>query len=639
MLDRLEDLLRRARAGGRRRGRRLHGGGGAPDRAGPAGSRREAQARPREPLLGSAIFAESGSASATTSDLSPAALARLVDESVRLAQVDPARRALGAAGPRRRSRRDVPDLEPVGRRRPRDGGSRTKIDWARRAEAAALEADPRVRNSEGAEFYDRQGRVAYASSRGFAGGFRGLVVRPVGDAGCLATTATWSATTGTRRPGVSRDLEAPEAVGREAARRAVRRLGGRKGETTEVPVVFDPETAASLIRALAGAPRPARASTAGTSFLVGRRGEDRRVAPRHDRRRSAACRSGLGSRPFDGEGLPSRRTVLVDRGRARELPPRHLQRAAARARGDGARRPRGRRRRDAWATRTSTSSPGPGRPRRSSRSVDRGLYVTELIGFGVNFVTGDYSRGAVGFWIEGGELDLPGRGDHDRRQPAADAAGRRDGGERPRVPRPDRSADAQDLSTDRRRPVAARRRSALHGVPGPARGFVGPADAGGEQAPPRSHQSRARGRSAARLAEPLGRVLVAGLERERALEGRPGPPAVAQPEVAPAETVVEARPLGRGPEGALERVDRLGVSPDVVEAPRQPSASGGRVAHLTRRRRSSCRGAPARAAGSPPRSVRARRAPCPARSGRPRGRVRGRAPTGTPRSRGGSARA
>ena len=141
-----------------------------------------------------------------------------------------------------------------------------------------------------------------------------------------------------------RDLESPEEVGREAARRAVRRLGGRKGDTMEVPVVFDPETAASLVRAMAvasSAPKPL------PRYLLSR-GPARpvcRVAPRHHRGRSHDAqgarvpvlrRRGAGQ-PADRAGGP---------GGAGQLPPRHLQRAAARAHADRARRPRGRGRGD-----------------------------------------------------------------------------------------------------------------------------------------------------------------------------------------------------------------------------------------------------------------------------------------------------
>jgi PmbA protein len=200
------------------------------------------------------------------------------------------------------------------------------------------------------------------------------------------------------------DLEPPEEIGREAARRAVRRLGGRKGETTEVPVIFDPETAASLIRGMAVA-ASGPSLYRGTSFLIGQRGQTV-ASPRVTIVDDPLMPQGLGSRPFDGEGLPSRRTVLVDRGVLASylLDTYSARRLGLEATGHAAREGGG------GVTVGYTNlylEPGPWAPEEILRSVDRGLYVTELIGFGVNFVTGDYSRGAVGFWIEGGELAYP----------------------------------------------------------------------------------------------------------------------------------------------------------------------------------------------------------------------------------------
>ncbi len=356
----------------------------------------------RESRCSLRIFTATGSASATTSDLSPGALAGLVEDTVRLARVAerdehsglPDPRTLGAVAPV-----ELDLWDDAGAKLPPE----TKIEWARRAEAAALEADPRVRNSEGAEFYDRRAQVAYASSGGFRGRFRvssfALSVTPVAVDDGQMERDYWY--TSARHLA---DLESPETVGREAARRAVRRLGARKGRTTEVPVVFDPETAASLVRSLAVAvsgPSLYR----GTSFLIGQR--ERRVGsdlvtivddPLMVR--------GLGSRPFDGEGVPSRRTVVVDRGTLRSylLDTYSARRLGLEATGHAAREDGG------GITVGYTNlylEPGSWAPEEIVRSVDRGLYVTELIGFGVNFATGDYSRGAVGFWIEDGELAYP----------------------------------------------------------------------------------------------------------------------------------------------------------------------------------------------------------------------------------------
>jgi PmbA protein len=400
MLDRLEDLLRRARAQGAVEADAFMVEEELQTiqvRLGTVESLKHA----RENRCSLRIFTESGSASATTSDLSPDALARLVDESVRLAKVARRDEHSGLPAPEMLAH-EMPDLDLWDA----EGHAiavEDKIDWARRAEVAALEADPRVRNSEGAEFYDRQGRVAYASSGGFAGGFRvssfALSVTPVAsDDGDMERDYWYTAARHLA------DLEPPEAVGREAARRAVRRLGGRKGETVEVPVVFDPETAASLVRSLAMA-ASGPSLYRGTSFLIGQRG--RTVAsPRVTIVDDPLMPQGLGSRPFDGEGLPSRRTVLVDRGVLASylLDTYSARRLGLAATGHAAREDGG------GVTVGYTNlylEPGPWSPEEILRSVDRGLYVTELIGFGVNFATGDYSRGAVGFWIEDGELVYP----------------------------------------------------------------------------------------------------------------------------------------------------------------------------------------------------------------------------------------
>jgi PmbA protein len=400
MLDRLEELLGQARAGGAVEADAFlveEEVQTVQVRMGNVESLKHA----RENRCSLRIFTETGSASATSSDLSPGALRGLVDETVRLARVTrrdahsglPAPSALAGATP------DLDLFDPDGHLVPVE----TKIEWARRAEAAALASDPRVTNSEGAEFYDRQAYVCYASSAGFAGRFRvssfALSATPVAADNGHMERDYWY-TTGRKLDA----LESPEAVGREAARRACRRLGARKVATTEAPVVFDPDTAASLLRTLAAA-ASGPSLYRGTSFLVGRLGA--RLAPASvtivD---DPLIRSGHASRPFDGEGLPSRRTVLVDRGvlasylldtySGRKLglePTGH----AAREGGGG-------------VTVGYTNlylEPGPHAPEDIVRSVSRGLYITELIGFGVNFVTGDYSRGAVGFWIEDGELAYP----------------------------------------------------------------------------------------------------------------------------------------------------------------------------------------------------------------------------------------
>ncbi|MBI4013721.1 MAG: TldD/PmbA family protein [Candidatus Rokubacteria bacterium] len=400
MLDRLEQLLRRARAQGAVEADaflvedEIHT---IQVRMGQIESLKHA----REHRGSLRIFTPTGSASATTSDLSRGSLDRLIDETVALARVAQRDEHSGLPAPETLAC-EVPDLDLWDREGHRLSVE-AKVERARRAEAAALEADPRVRNSEGSEFYDRLSRVAYAGTGGFAGEFTlsafALSVTPVAvENGHMERDYWYSSARKLDR------VESPEAVGREAARRACRRLGARKQATSEVPVVFEPETAASLVRALAIA-ASGPSLYRGTSFLVGRLGE-RLATPGVTVVDDPLIAGGLGSRPFDGEGLPSRRTVLLDRGVLASylLDTYSARRLGLGATGHAARETGG------GVTVGYTNlylEPGPYSPEEIVRSVDRGVYVTELIGFGINFVTGDYSRGAVGHWIEKGELAYP----------------------------------------------------------------------------------------------------------------------------------------------------------------------------------------------------------------------------------------
>ncbi|HLY38255.1 MAG TPA: metallopeptidase TldD-related protein, partial [Candidatus Binatia bacterium] len=199
-------------------------------------------------------------------------------------------------------------------------------------------------------------------------------------------------------------LDAPDAVGREAARRTLRRLGARRPPTCECPVIFDPETAASLLRHLAGA-ISGSALYRRMSFLVDRLGEQvasPAVTVIDDPLRPA----GPASRPFDGEGVRQARRVVVERGLLRTylLDSYSARRLGLRTTGHAA---RGVGDAPGSGPTNFTLEPGPWSVEAIIRSVARGLYVTELIGFGVNPVTGDYSRGATGLWIENGELTHP----------------------------------------------------------------------------------------------------------------------------------------------------------------------------------------------------------------------------------------
>jgi PmbA protein len=198
-------------------------------------------------------------------------------------------------------------------------------------------------------------------------------------------------------------LDAPEDVGRIAARRALRRLGARQVKTAEVPVIFDPETASSLIGSIAAA-ASGPSLYRGASFLLSRLGK-RIASSMVTIVDDGSIPAALGSKPFDGEGLPVRRSTVVDRGElasylldtysARKLGLESTHHASRTGGGVGVQ------------TTNLMLLPGDAAPEDLIRSVRHGFYVTELIGFGVNFVTGDYSRGAAGLWIENGELAYP----------------------------------------------------------------------------------------------------------------------------------------------------------------------------------------------------------------------------------------
>ncbi len=354
----------------------------------------------REQHMALRVFVGKSVAAASTSDLSREAMNRLVDEAVSLARVTSPDEMAGLPDAAELARQ-VPDLDlrdPAGH----DLAPEDKIELARRGEAAALEADPRITNSEGGDFSDRRARYAYATSHGFSGEYAtssfSLAVAPVAAQDGEMQRDSWYHVTRKRER-----LDAPEEIGRIAARRALRRLGARRVKTAEVPVIFDAETAATLVRHIAGAAAgPSLYRRA--SFLVGKLGE-RIAAPSITIVDDGTIPGALGSRPFDGEGLPVRRTVVVDQGVLRSylldtysgrklgLPSTH----------HGAR--------DGSGVSVSTTNlflaAGNREPADLIRSVKNGLYVTELIGFGVNGVTGDYSRGAVGLWIENGELAYP----------------------------------------------------------------------------------------------------------------------------------------------------------------------------------------------------------------------------------------
>jgi PmbA protein len=355
----------------------------------------------REKRLGLRVFVGKRSATTSTSDFSRDSLDRLVSETCTLAKAvveDP------VSG--------LPDGSQMAKEWPAldlyDGTqleTEVQIDLAKRGEAAAFAADQRVTNSEGAEFDSSSGRVVLANSHGFVGSYRSssfsLSVSPIATepgTGAMQRDSWYEVQRKFSR------MASAESIGQEATRRAVRRLGARKVGTKRVSVVFDQETAGSLLANLCSA-----VSGYGlykrASFLLDQLGHtvaSDQITVHDDGR----MEGGLGSRPFDGEGLATRKNTIVERGVLNSylLDTYSGKKLGLPSTGN--------------ASRSVGESPSVGPtnfylvPGTKSAeqiigSVKEGLYVTELIGFGINMVTGDYSRGACGFWIENGELVYP----------------------------------------------------------------------------------------------------------------------------------------------------------------------------------------------------------------------------------------
>ncbi len=349
--------------------------------------------------LGVRVFAGKRTASTYTSDFSWPTLQRLVEEVVGMARATGEDDAAGLpdeAAP--------PEEVDLGLFDPSSGALPTdeRIERARRAEAAALET-PGIANSQGASWSQGEGSVVLANTLGFLGSYRtssvSLSVTPQAERAGQMERDSWY-TAGRGLP----DLEAPEQVGRTAAERTLRRLGARQVPTGEVPVVFDPETAAEILGTLFSAVS-GYAVFRNATFLKDRLGEEV-ASPLLTMVDDGRRRRGLGSRPFDGEGLPTRRNVPVERGVLR-----HWLCDSYSARKIGA-QPTGSARRGGGGGPSVGASnlyfmPGEASPDEIVGGVSRGLLVTDLIGFGVNVVTGDYSQGAVGHWIEGGRLVHP----------------------------------------------------------------------------------------------------------------------------------------------------------------------------------------------------------------------------------------
>ncbi|HUK40317.1 MAG TPA: metallopeptidase TldD-related protein [Candidatus Acidoferrales bacterium] len=354
-----------------------------------------------EKRLGLRLFFGNSSASASTSDISKESVQRLVDDTAEMARAT-AQDPYSGLPSAEDLARDFPDLDLFDEEA-RGLSVDERIRMAIAAEKSALEFDSRITNSEGGEFSNNFGRVIYASSHGFSGEYRGSTfghsVAPVAKSnGSMQRDYWYSSNRKFAR------LESPESVGQKAARRVLRRLGARKVKTCEVPVVFDPEMAASLLRNLSSA-ISGYALYKGATFLTGKLGTQiaSEIVTVID---DGTIPGALGSRPFDGEGLPIKKKIIVDKGRLQSylLDSYSGKKLGLASTGNASRsvgEPPG------VAPANFFFAAGNYTPEQIIKTVKQGFYITELIGFGINLVTGDYSRGAAGLWIEDGELSYP----------------------------------------------------------------------------------------------------------------------------------------------------------------------------------------------------------------------------------------
>ena len=333
-----------------------------------------------------------------SADREPGTAAALVERAVAMARAAPEDPHAGLAEPALLAS-EWPELNLFDAEAP---ASEDLVRKAVEAEAAALDVAG-VTNSEGAGASRSETRVALVSSNGFTGGYRrsgcGLSVSVLaGEGTAMESEYDWSQAVH------ASDLAEPAALGRNAGERAVRRLGPVKPETAVMPVVFEQRLAGRLVGALAGAINGA-AVARGTSFLKDAMGEA--VLKDHlSLIDDPGRRRGLGSRPFDAEGLPCTRRALVEDGVLRSW---LLDLRSARQLGLP---PTGNAARSAGSAPGPASSnlymePGPLAPEELIGEIETGLFVTALMGHGVDLVAGRYSQGAAGFAIRGGELAEP----------------------------------------------------------------------------------------------------------------------------------------------------------------------------------------------------------------------------------------
>jgi PmbA protein len=344
----------------------------------------------RERGLGLTVYVDRRKGSASTSDLSPEAVretARAAVSIARQAAEDPCH---GLADPGLMAR-DIPELDLY---HPWELSVEQAVEIARACEQAARGLDPRISNSDGASVSCHEGHRVYGNSHGFLGAWsgsrHGVSCSVIAGSGTGMQRGHWY--TAARAP---ERLEPAEAVGRQAAERAVARLGARRLPTSTAPVLLAPEVAVGLFGHLIGAVRGSSLYRR-ASFLVDHAG--RQVfAPSVHIREEPHLPGAMGSAPFDQEGVATRARDLVSAGvlLGYVLDSYTACRLGLQTTGN------------AGGVHNLVVTPGEEDRAALLRRMGQGLLVTELMGMGVSLITGDYSRGAAGFWVEDGEVGFP----------------------------------------------------------------------------------------------------------------------------------------------------------------------------------------------------------------------------------------
>ena len=356
--------------------------------------------------IGLRVFHGLRAASTSSSDLSREGLEKLVSGAVALAKITsedpfvglPDASELGqVAGDLGLYFEDVNAQPPAER-----------IEVARRCEAAAMAYDTRIQNSGGGDFDTATSHKVMVNSRGFVGEYRrsycGFSAQPIAhdEHGKMQRNYWYSSSRTTRK------LASPEEIGVIAAQRALRRLGAKPVKTQRVPVVFSPEIARSIIGSMVEAANADSIYRHATFFdgMLGERVAGDNITVIDDGTLVFDGIGGFGTSPFDGEGLPTRRTVLVERGILKSYVSNTYtaRKLGIASTGNASRGLAGN---PGIGAGNFFLEPGECSPEQLIGDVRQGLYVTETMGFGVNLVTGDYSQGASGLWIENGELAYP----------------------------------------------------------------------------------------------------------------------------------------------------------------------------------------------------------------------------------------